>query len=259
VHQFDPYAKSALLVSALCRFARMALILPLLFLAACGSPEQRAQDYYEKGMKLIANHDDLNARSEMLNAIKYKSDKIEAWRALAGVNERTGATQALFQCLRRIVELDPNDLDSRVKLARMMVAGGAAEAALKVLEVANDDDKPNAELHALKASIFVRTKDAAAGIREAERALAIDPQNVDAVMLVASKRTSDRDFDGALKLLDSAPTDPKNDLRSSLLRIQILAVKGDLSKAIELTRALIAKNPQEPTLRPGLVQLLLTL
>jgi pentatricopeptide repeat protein len=139
----------------------------------------------------------------------------------------------------------------------MMVAGGAADAALKVLDVANDHDKPNAELHALKALISVRTKDVPAGIREAERALAIDPHNVDAITLVASKLTSDRDFDGALKLLDTAPTDPKNDLRLSLQRIQILAAKGDLPKAVELTRALIARNPQEPGVRPGLVQLLL--
>jgi cellulose synthase operon protein C len=257
VHQSSSTGKSVLLSGTLCRFLRMACLLPLLFLAACGPPEQRAQDYYEKGMRLIADHDDFAARREMWNAIKYKSDKVEAWRALAAINERTGDTQSLFQIRRRIVELDPKDHDSRVKLARMMVSGGAAEAALKMLEVVNDDDTPNAELHVVKALIYVRNKDVAGGLREAERALAIDPKNVDAVTLVASKRTSDRDFDGALKLTDFTPTDPKSDLRLSLQRIQILAAKGDLSKAIDLARVLIEKYPQESTLRPGLVQLLL--
>jgi len=58
-----------------------------------------------------------------LNAIKYKGDRIDAWRALAGINERTKAYQALFENLRRIVELDPNDIDARLKLGQMLLAG----------------------------------------------------------------------------------------------------------------------------------------
>ncbi|NBY77844.1 hypothetical protein GFB95_26595, partial [Escherichia coli] len=45
----------------------------LVVLAGCGSPEQRAQDYYARGMALIEKGDDLNARLELLNAVKYKS------------------------------------------------------------------------------------------------------------------------------------------------------------------------------------------
>ena len=56
-----------------------------LLLSGCGSPEQRAQNYYDRGMALIEKKDDFAARLELLNAIKYKSDKIEAWRALAGI------------------------------------------------------------------------------------------------------------------------------------------------------------------------------
>ena len=159
--------------------------------------------------------------------------------------------------LRRIVELDPNDLESRLKLARMLVAGGANEAALKLIEIVNEGDKPNADLHALKALILVRTKDTAGAVREAERALQIDPHNVDAITLVAAKRASEGDAVAALKLLDTAPIDPKNELRVSLQKIQVLAQKQDLPKAEELLRALIAKNPEEPSLRPQLIQLLI--
>src|SRR3984893_16833857 len=117
-----------------------------LLVAGCGSPEQNAQKYYESGMALIEKKDDLGARLELLKAVKYKSDKVEVWRALAGIDERTKPS-SLFLDLRRIVELDPNDLDARLRLARMMVAGGAAEAALKMLDVAKEGDTPNANLH----------------------------------------------------------------------------------------------------------------
>ena len=94
-----------------------------LTLAGCESPEQRAQGYYDSGMALLAKGDDLNARVALTTSIKFKSDRIEAWRALAGVDERTKSLPQLFGDLRRIVELDPNDIDARIKLARMMVDG----------------------------------------------------------------------------------------------------------------------------------------
>src|SRR5258708_26218071 len=131
------------------------VILSIVGLAGCGSPEERAQSYYDRGMALIAKRDDLNARLELQNAVKYKADKIEIWRALAGIDERTKA-QSLFFDLQRIVELDPADLEARLKLVRIMIAGGAAEAALKVLDVAKEGDAPKANLHALKAANLAR-------------------------------------------------------------------------------------------------------
>src|SRR5260370_40721890 len=97
------------------RFRRLMAVLPVALVAGCGSPEHRAQGYYESGMALIEKKDDLNARPELLKAVKYKSDMVEVWRALAGIDERT-KSQGLFLDLRRIVELDPNDLDARLKI-----------------------------------------------------------------------------------------------------------------------------------------------
>src|SRR5215203_4025551 len=99
------------------KFRLLAILIPAV-VAGCGSPEQNAQNYYESGMSLIEKGDNIGARGELLKAVKYKSDKIEVWRALAIVDERTKA-QSLFLDLRRIVELDPKDLDARIKLARI--------------------------------------------------------------------------------------------------------------------------------------------
>ena len=43
-----------------------------------------------------------------------------------------------------------------------------------------------------------------------KRAFEIDPGNVDAVSLLASKKLADGDADGALKLLNSFTVDPKD-------------------------------------------------
>src|SRR5258708_9145523 len=95
---------------------RFLLLVPALLVSACGSPEQRAQGYYDRGVALVEKKDDLAARLEFLNAVKFKGDKIEAWRALAGINERTKAYPLLFENLRRIGGVGPHDVDARVKL-----------------------------------------------------------------------------------------------------------------------------------------------
>jgi pentatricopeptide repeat protein len=232
------------------------VLLSIVGLAGCGSPESKAQSYYDRGMALIAKNDDLNARMELLNAVKYKSDKIEVWRALAGIDERTKA-QSLFMDLRRIVELDPNDLDARLRLVRIMVGGGASDAALKMLDVAKEGDTPNANLHALKAAALARTNDPAGALKEAQRAMEIDPNNVDAVGYIAARKASEGDADGALKLLASLHPEPKDETRIAIEQIQILLRKGDLQQAEPLLRKVIAADPKQLAFRAQLIQLLM--
>ena len=230
------------------------LFLPLVLLVtACGSPEQRSQEYYERGMALIAKGDDLNARLELLNAAKYKSDRVDVWRGLAGIDERTKA-KSYFNDLRRIVELDPNDLDAKIKMARMILASGATEAASKVIENVKEGDKPNAALHALQALIYAKDNDVAGATREAQRTLEIDPANVDAILVLASKRLADGDPDGALKLLAAAAPDTKADFRLPILKVQIFAAKKDWPQVELVLQKLIKENPSQPAFRNQLIQ-----
>lgn len=239
------------------RFARgrFLALASLVVLAGCGSPEERAKDYYARGMSLIEKGDDLNARLELLNAVKYRSDKVEVWRALAGIDERTKA-QSLFLDVRRIVELDPNDLDARMRLARMMVAGGAPEAALKIVEGGREGDQPNAALHALKASILSRLNDRLAALHEAERAVAIDPTNVDGVSFIAASKFADGDSDGALTLLDGLKPTPAELTQVTTAKIQVLLRKGDLKQVEALLRELMTRE-KDPLYRNQLIQILI--
>jgi len=231
------------------------LIVPILLVSACSSPEERAQSYYDRGIALIEKHDDFAARSELLYAVKYKSDKIEAWRALAGINERVKAYNLLFDDLRRIVELDPTDVEARIKLAKMLLAGGASEAALKVVERGEDPVNKNAELLALKASILVKMKDTNAGVIEARTATELDPGNVDAAVVLALDKTSRGDLDGAIKILSAPNIVSKNDPRVEQIRAQIFAKKGDFSQAEGILQKLINQKPQDIALHDQLVRI----
>src|SRR5947209_7888845 len=104
------------------KFGPILAVLPVVLLASCGSPETRSQDYYESGMALLQKKDDLNARVALTTSLKFSSNRLDALRALVGINERLKDTGSLFQVLRRIVELDPKDFESRLRLAKILFA-----------------------------------------------------------------------------------------------------------------------------------------
>lgn len=227
-------------------------------LAGCGgSPQERAQAHYERGIELVAKHDDLGARNELLDSVRRNSEKVEAWRALAGVERRLKVTQSEFVALKRLVELDANDLDARLRLAQIMISGGAAEPALQILDAAAED-KPNAQLHALKALAYQRQKNNSAAFREAQTAYEIDPKNQQAVGMLVAKKLADGDSDAALRLLDALTIDEGNETSISLQKMQAYFRKGDLRQVESLLRRVIAVNPGNATYQAQLIQLLLS-
>jgi cellulose synthase operon protein C len=238
-----------------CRISAILIALPLFLLAGCGSPEQRSQDYFDRGMALLRKNDDLNARVALTTSLKFNSGRIEAWRALAGIDERTKSSSSLFQDLRRIVELDPKDIDARLRLARIMFANNGSDAALKLLDAAGEEDKSRADLNALKAAILLTTNDPAAAVREAERAISIEPGNLEAIIALASEQFSRGDLDGALQRFDTVPAGSKEDPRISALKVQIYGKKGDLPQAEVALKNLITTRPE---FRGQLVRLYIT-
>jgi cellulose synthase operon protein C len=232
------------------RQCQAILLLSTILLAGCGSPEQRSQGYYERGMELLAKKDDLNARVQLTTSLKFNSNRVEAWRALAGIDERTKATASFFGDLRRIVELDPKDTDTRLRLARIMLANNGTDAASKLLDATAEADKARADLHALRAEILLKANDPAAAAREAEQAISTEPRNMDALLVLAAERFSRGDFDGALQRLNtlSASDDP----RVLALKVQIYGRKKDLPQAEAALKQLVVAKPE---FRTQLVQL----
>src|SRR5271155_2817530 len=91
------------------------LVLAVFQLAGCGSPEDRARDYYEHGMKLFSEHDNAKAAIELRNAVRLKKDMIEAWKALAEIDEINRNWPGVVTDMRAVVEFAPNDVSARLK------------------------------------------------------------------------------------------------------------------------------------------------
>jgi len=201
------------------------LVLAVLQLAGCGSPEDRAQSYYEHGMKLFSERENAKAAIELRNAVRLKKDLIGAWKALAEIDEASRNWPRVVADMRAIVELAPNDLSARLKLGRLLLLAGSSDEALRLTNAGIELDHQNADVHALKAAISFKLNDRAEAVREAQTALELDPANADALMVLAVDRLGRGDAKGALALLEGASVanakDNGNNLGLQLLKIKL--------------------------------------
>jgi cellulose synthase operon protein C len=225
------------------------LALTILQVAGCSSPEDRAQSYYEHGMKLFSEHDNAKAAIELRNAVRLKRNLIEAWKALAEIDEINRNWPGVVTDVRAIVDLAPNDASARLKLGKLLLLAGSSDEALKLANAGIEVDNRNADFHALKAAITFKLDDRTAAAREAQTALELDPTNADALMVLAVDRLGRGDAKGALSLLEGTSVaeakDIENNLGLQLLKIKLFGQTGDL-KSVEVTlKKLIELNPQE--------------
>src|SRR6187402_617987 len=105
------FGKSALRTFGLCA----CLILCAFQFAACSSREQRAQRYYENGISYLEKKDYAKARIELRNALQLREDMVDAWRALAKIDEHDRNVQSLLASLKRVAELDDKDVATRAQ------------------------------------------------------------------------------------------------------------------------------------------------
>ena len=231
------------------------VLLAALQLAACDSAEQHAQSYYESGMRLLAAQENAKAAVEFRNALRLQANLLPAWRGLAQTEEADQHWDRLLPVLRTILDLDPKDRTTRLKLARFLVISGAAEQSLTVVNEAGGPDANDASLLALKAIIHYKLKDNDSALREAQSALKIEPDNSDALIVLAADRLASNDPNGALKLLSSDSLTQKKDLQVELFKAKILAQLKDYQLLESLLTDLAELYPKNIMLRMQLFNL----
>ena len=108
----------------------------------------------------------------------------------------------LIRSLQSIVSLDPTDVEARIKLVKLLALSGRVYQALELINTDNEADSQNAKILGLKAAILYKLNDKLGAVREAQKALAIDPGNADALVVLATERMASGDPKGALQILE---------------------------------------------------------
>lgn len=235
----------------------LALILALsASLAACSSPEQRAQAHYESGKQLLQAGEFAKAGLEFRNALKYNEKLSDAWLQLAAVEERAQNWPAVQGSLERVVELDPNNREARVKLAKLQLATNTLDKALVNTNVASELKKDDTEVLALRAAILFRLNDREGARDAAERALSLNPDNPEALAVLAADQITDQNWTAALRLIDRGLIKDKDNVGLLLFKLKVFTETKDDPKLEVVLRQLIALLPDNKQLHQALLSLL---
>jgi cellulose synthase operon protein C len=233
------------------------IVLSVILAAGCSSEEDHARSYYEHGIKFLSEHNSTKAAIELRNAVRLKRDFIEAWKALAAIDEANGDWPHVVTDMRTIVEIAPSDVSAKFKLGKLLLFAGSPYEALSLANAGLDLDYRNADLHALKAAVALKLDNLTEAVREAQTALELDPTNADALMVLAIERLGKGDAKGALSLFQdpfvAQAKNLENNLGFQLLKIKLFGQTGDFKSAEAALRKLIELNPQEPGYRKLLV------
>lgn len=241
------------------RWISWFLILALgLSVTACSSPEERARAHYESGKVLLDGGDFIKAGLEFRNALKFNDKLTDAWTGLATVEEQRQNWPVVAESLQRVVELDLKNSEARVKLAKLQLASGKLDQALKNINEANDLKKDDTDVLALRAAILFRLNDREGARKDAERALSLNPDNPDAHSVLAADQITDGNTAAALRFIDRGLVKDPNNLGLLMFKLKIFEDAKDDPKLEEVLRQIVATNPKMKELRQGLLAFLLS-
>lgn len=223
-------------------------------LAACESPEERAEGHYQRGMELLAAGDPERAAIEFRNVFDLNGAHSAARLEYARLVRDRGEVQEAIGQYLRLVEEDPRhaeglkdliDLALRVQdidLARLHTANAFA--------LAPEDP----QVRALKAAVDYNGSTRAEAVAMAEGVLAEDPGSVTARMVLIAARLRANDAPAALELADAGITLNPDDEGLHLVRIAALELGGESEALGEALASASARFPENPGLRQALIQ-----
>jgi cellulose synthase operon protein C len=223
-------------------------------LANEGSPEDRARAYYQRGETLARQHDYARASIELRNAVSLDRGMLPAWRSLAQIEEARRQWNGLTDSLRAVVALDPKDAEARLKLARLLVLNNADSDALALIDAAAAGGGQEGKLLGLKSVVLLKLNERDQAAQQANKALAADPGNVDALMALARIQAEKGDASGALQILDKDPAAIAN-IGVALLKVRLLDQLGQTGEEQSLLETLTKRHPEEATFRKQLIKL----
>lgn len=228
---------------------RFIIVFGLMALTACDSLEERVARHHDRGLALANQGAFAKASLEFRNALKLDPSFTPAHFEMAKLLERDNQLSAALRHLSKIVEIDPSHVSARVKLAQIMLFADYVDASkehvTKALAIA--PDHPIAL--ATQGAIALRLGDETTAIGSAGRALAIDPNAMEAGMVLVGARMRAEQWTEALALADGYLTIAPKNVALHIAKLQIHEAMQDDEAVTAHLLQLTERLPEEPQFR----------
>ena len=231
----------------------VVLMASLLFLSACESSEERAEQYYQKAASLVSEGNVDRAIVELRNALELNSLHESARRTMAELQLQRGNTKGAYRQFLRLAEAYPEDVDSRIILSELAFDTGSwgefDRHGARVEELA--PEKPRVQVISLVRSYRTAIADDETSVRrqlgeKADKLIAELPENLLLRNTLIDNAIRDQDFTRALAELDWMIEFEPTNSRNYEERLRILSTLGDLSAVEEQLREMMEVFPDDP-------------
>lgn len=159
-----------------CPLMRALAVVTILAASACSDPEARKQQFLERGNALAAEGKYQEAVLEYRNAIRLDRLFGEARFQLAEAYAQIQSPDAAREYIRA-ADLLPERADVQTKAALVMLMTGEFEGARKYIDAALKVDPNNVDAQIMLANSLAGLKDVAGAVRELEEAMQLAPED----------------------------------------------------------------------------------
>lgn len=202
----------------------------LLLLTGC-TKSARFERHVTRGDAAYAKEDFEAARIEYMNALRLKPDDPHVISRLGIVSLESGEIQAAAEFLRAARQLQPTNLEVRVKFGFLLAAAGQSSNALAEAEYVLAQVPAHGEAFQLLAAAVATTNQLGAALERLQAILPTNATNARLHLALAQLEQKAGDADAAIKALQRArQLDPGNP-RPSLALGTLLWGRGDTNGA----------------------------
>ena len=169
-----------------------------LFISACTSPEKAKAQHLAQGQALLKDKKYQEAALEFRSALQIDDKLADAHWGLAAAYEGLERYQEAFDEMRTTAELDPNNLNVRVKMGNYYLAGSKESAAAvseaeRLAKEVLQKDPNHIEGHILMGSVLFVQDHKPEAFAELNRAIEIDPKRVESYLSLAKFHSLSKD------------------------------------------------------------------
>lgn len=216
------------------KFFSLLILTSLLGLFACSSPEDKAEKYYENGMRLLEKGELIKANVEFKNALQLNNKLTKAVWGQVLVAEKQNNHRLLFGLLKEVIKRQPEHLQANIKISRIYLMADKVDDALEKSEVTMRINDKDLSVLSLRAAIMLKMKKMDLAIELANQVLKQDPNYIDAILILASERFSSGDLEASLKYINQGLSTDKKNVSLNLIKIKVLesARKFDLAEDV---------------------------
>ena len=220
----------------------LMMVLVLFSLSGCGSPEEKVQGFVDSAKKHLEAGDYEAAHIEFRNALKINPNHVDALYSVTKVFEYKKEWRQSYRYLERVLELSPEHVNALVSIGTFELTGQQFDKAIERRDAAMKVAPDSAVVLAFDSVLRLKLGDMEGAVKAAKATLAIEPNNLEATIVLASERLAAKEPSQALEFLDQYAGE--ENLSLSFMQLRAYNEKKDLDGAVTVFEKLISSDPE---------------